>query len=79
MKRSVRESENQDVQNGDIVIGCDGKPIMVKHGGTYARVHVFRLRKAPLPMGDGICQAEVIGNNEETSQNNHQNVIVVKT
>ena len=55
--REMDVQKIQDVQNYNIVyykrndcnqwrgpgtvIGCDGKQIIVKHGGTYARVHVF--------------------------------------
>ena len=59
LRHNVRESEIQDVQQGDIVyykrndgnewkgpgtvIGRDGKQVLVKHGSNYVRVHVCRL------------------------------------
>ena len=59
----VRSSNTEDLTNGDsvyykrndddrwrgpgVVIGRDGKQVLVRHGGTYVRVHVCRLQHAP--------------------------------
>ena len=60
MKHNIRATHNENLVNGDevfykrnesnewkgpgIVIGRDGKQVLVKHGGTYVRVHTCRLR-----------------------------------
>lgn len=66
LKHNIRLSDSMEVQCGDevfykrndstewrgpgIVIGRDGKQILVRHGGVYVRVHVCRLTKAPEPI-----------------------------
>lgn len=66
LRHNVRTTDIEDLNNGQevyykrndsnewrgpgIVIGRDGKQILVRHGGlggVYVRVHVCRLRKAP--------------------------------
>ena len=63
LRHNVRESDAQDVSNGDevhykregehewrgpgTVIGREGKQILVKHGGVYVRAHVCRLTRVP--------------------------------
>ena len=66
LRHNVREGSSQDVQNGDevfykrddsnewrgpgVVIGRDGKQLLVRHGGVYVRVHVCRLARTPVPL-----------------------------
>jgi len=63
LRHNVRESFFEDIQTGSevfykradshkwhgpgIVIGRDGKQVLVKHGGVYVRVHSCRLNRAP--------------------------------
>lgn len=63
LRHNVRSSDLNDVQNGDevfykrndnhewhgpgIVIGRDGKQILVRHGGVYVRAHACRVTRAP--------------------------------
>ena len=63
MRHNIRESDALDVENGDevyykrndsnewrgpgVVIGRDGKQVLVKHGGVYVRAHVCRLTRVP--------------------------------
>lgn len=62
MRHNIRSSDLNDVQNGDevfykrngshewhgpgIVIGRDGKQVLVRHGGVYVRVHQCRITRA---------------------------------
>ena len=64
LRHNVRESEGQTVQMGDsvyykrfdnakwrgpgVVIGRDGKQVLVKHGGQLVRVHVCRLASSSI-------------------------------
>lgn len=61
LRHDIRSSDLNNVQNGDevfykrvgsnewlgprIVIGRDGKQVLVRHGGVYVRVHVCRLTR----------------------------------
>ena len=63
LRHNIRSSDLIDVQNGDevfykragsyewhgpgIVIGRDGKQVLVRHGGVYVRVHQCRLTRVP--------------------------------
>ena len=63
LRHNIRPNDQIDVQNGDevfykrndsprwhgpgIVIGRDGKQILVRHGGVYVRVHECRLANIP--------------------------------
>ena len=63
LRHNIRSSDLNDIQNGDevfykrndshewhgpgVVIGRDGKQILVRHGSVYVRVHVCRLTHAP--------------------------------
>ncbi|CAL4059344.1 unnamed protein product [Meganyctiphanes norvegica] len=63
LRHNVRNTEVKDLHNGDavfykrnneqrwrgpgIVIGRDGKQVLVKHSGTFVRVHTVRLAKMP--------------------------------
>ena len=48
-----------------VVIGRDGKQVLVKHGGTYVRVHVCRLSKYPINSSE---ITNVSDGNESVSQ-----------
>ncbi|KAK3874911.1 hypothetical protein Pcinc_020228 [Petrolisthes cinctipes] len=77
LRHNIRSSDLNDIQNGDevfykrndshewhgpgVVIGRDGKQILVRHGGVYVRVHVCRLACAPEinpAVGGGISSEE---------------------
>ncbi|KAK3873854.1 hypothetical protein Pcinc_021147, partial [Petrolisthes cinctipes] len=77
LRHNIRSSDFNDIQNGDevfykrndshewhgpgVVIGRDGKQILVRHGGVYVRVHVCRLACAPEinpAVGGGISSEE---------------------
>ncbi|KAK3874883.1 hypothetical protein Pcinc_020202 [Petrolisthes cinctipes] len=77
LRHNIRSSDLNDIQNGDevfykrndshewhgpgVVIGRDGKQILVRHGGVYVRVHVCRLARAPEinpAVGGGISSEE---------------------
>ncbi|KAK3862758.1 hypothetical protein Pcinc_031405 [Petrolisthes cinctipes] len=77
LRHNIRLSDFNDIQNGDevfykrndshewhgpgVVIGRDGKQILVRHGGVYVRVHVCRLARAPEinpAVGGGISSEE---------------------
>ena len=63
LRHNVRASDVENLVNGDsvfykrndskewrgpgIVIGKDGKQVLVKHGGTYVRVHTCRISRTP--------------------------------
>ncbi|KAK3886296.1 hypothetical protein Pcinc_009540 [Petrolisthes cinctipes] len=63
LRHNIRSSDFNDIQNGDevfykrndshewhgpgVVIGRDGKQILVRHGGVHVRVYVCRLARAP--------------------------------
>ena len=63
LRHNVRATDSSIIENGDevfykrndspewrgpgIVIGKDGKQVIVRHGGTYVRVHVCRISKTP--------------------------------
>ena len=63
LRHNIRESFIEDIDTGSevfykradsnkwhgpgVVIGRDGKQVLVKHGGVYVRVHSCRLSKAP--------------------------------
>ena len=63
LRSNIRSSPIEDLKNGDgvyfkrngsnewkgpgTVIGKDGKQVLVKHGGTYVRVHICRLVRPP--------------------------------
>ena len=63
LRSNVRSSPVENLVNGDnvyykrndskewrgpgVVIGRDGKQVLVKHGGTYIRVHTCRLTRVP--------------------------------
>ena len=63
LRSNIRNTSSDNLVNGDkvfykrnddnewhgpgIVIGRDGKQVMVRHGGTYVRVHVCRLNRSP--------------------------------
>ncbi|CAL4151221.1 unnamed protein product [Meganyctiphanes norvegica] len=63
LRHNVRNTEVKDLHNGDavfykrnneqrwrgpgMVIGRDGKQVLVKHSGTFVRVHTVRLAKMP--------------------------------
>ena len=64
LRHNVRSTDVSDLQNGDevfykrndsyewhgpgIVIGRDGKQVLVRHGGIYVRAHACRLTRAPV-------------------------------
>jgi hypothetical protein len=71
----VRHTDVDDLANGDnvfykrnkddrwegpgIVIGKDGKQVLVRHGGIYVRVHICRLQYAPLSQSmSDLCDPE---------------------
>ena len=74
LKHNIRETSTSDIQTGQevfykradsdrwrgpgVVIGRDGKQVLVKHGGVYVRVHTCRLNKTPPlelnPAGEGL-------------------------
>ena len=87
LKYNVRPSKEKDISNGDnvfykrnnfkewhgpaVVIGRDGKQFLVRHGGTYVRVHECRLTKSPeFPItrneanGKELCDRNRVVNNE---------------
>lgn len=69
LRHNIRSSDLNDVQNGDevfykraghnewhgpgIVIGRDGKQVLVRHGGVYVRVHVCRLTRGHSARSNG--------------------------
>ena len=75
LKHNIRESDAQDITNGDevhykrngenqwrgpgTVIGRDGKQVLVKHGGVYVRAHVCRLTRVPVKVSSDIPTAEI--------------------
>ena len=75
MRCNIRSTPMENLQNGDevyfkrndstqwkgpgIIIGRDGKQVLVRHGGTYVRVHTCRLAKVPiesLDLGGNECK-----------------------
>jgi hypothetical protein len=53
MVHQIRQSDVEDIGNGDrgVVIGRDSKQILVRHGGSYVRVHSCRLQHEPATVG----------------------------
>ena len=43
-----KRDDSKEWRGPGVVIGRDGKQILVRHGGTYVRVHVCRLAKVPI-------------------------------
>ena len=86
LSHQVREDDVADLQNGDSVyykrqndnkwrgpgnvIGRDGKQVLVRHGGTYVRVHSCRLQRDPSSSGT----AKLSIDSEDSSQNNSSEV-----
>ena len=87
MRHNVRSTNVDDLQNGDavyykrgdskewrgpgVVIGRDGKQVLVKHGGIYVRVHMCRLVHVPEtqepvvgPQSENVARANNNSNDE---------------
>lgn len=78
LRHNIRSSDLNFVQNGDevfykrsgsnewhgpgIVIGRDGKQVLVRHGGVYVRVHVCRLTRGNSAQSDGGTGGDGSGN-----------------
>lgn len=68
LRHNIRASDLDNVQNGDevfykrhdsyewhgpgVVIGRDGKQVLVRHGGVYVRAHACRLARVPTQSGE---------------------------
>ena len=84
LSHQVREDDVADLQNGDSVyykhqnenkwrgpgnvIGRDGKQVLVRHGGTYVRVHSCRLQRNTSSSGT----AKLSIDSEDGTQNNSE-------
>jgi len=90
MRHNVRASDANDVCAGDevlykrndssewhgpgVVIGRDGKLILVRHGGTYVRVHECRLSRSPIKISDSQQLTDTRRNKSERETGNGSKV-----
>ena len=85
LRHNVRPTDGSNIASGDevyykrnespewrgpgIVIGRDGKVFIVKHGGTYVRVHVCRISRAPCGVDKEDEQLSSVGPSTSTQTN----------
>merc|ERR1719423_303100 len=88
LRHNVRPTDSSIIENGDEVyykrndspewrgpgnvIGKDGKVVIVRHGGTYVRVHVCRLSKPPRSVSD--VPEQLLSSGRGASSNETSNV-----
>ena len=88
LRHNIRESTVYDVENGQevyykrndsnkwhgpgVVIGRDGKQILVKHGGVYVRVHSYRLRKLPIELKP----SKVTDDTVQSAESQHERSVI---